>query len=915
MLLEYASPEDEVLSRQQPIHEYSPQIQAVFKRFAINVSVLEYVISSGAHVDNILGNKEYTEDIDTGYVYIFTWERGTDVEHTRHQIDTARRLIPIPSYKNRVNVYYAYSRIVLSRDRLENIKFNIRCNPPPSPLPYRLVRIDSRYILEPRNDTPVRHVRSADGKQTTIEIYLYDWFGYLEECATFYKKTLEKQDTGKKSNYENYKNYLEEDVDFTGAINNAGVKRRDLYAFADMIDDLVQKSERPSLSKSIGGSFRNELEYGDVSNEPTMYSFYNEARESIDALRSGGDTRFNRTIRLIPSLLANQKASATYIDYLYEADSGRNVPNIVEVISNCLYKWKEVLHRQEREKLMKVWGFPTLHIDEITIVLLNRHLEKYKEDHHTPMAQLFKSAEPLLRRYMEEVSFFIHFASGFGVPRGGELPENAKEIIGVWSSAELQNNQRLMIHLLLEVGLYKGRPDKRMVEGVVLSDRRGNKTSWEIFGRVINLETVNKLEVIKIPTFIINAVDGVDALMEFHHFLVEMEMAAQMAHAHRGVQAIPYFLSGMGSGATAVFGVKALVTASKAVVTQGIAVGSFFSFLKASVNTGTALSTGNRRVALMYGGSGAAYLTLTAMALAKILLGRVVAGRGNPWLTAGMIFAGLFLDQQADKEFMDKVRLVVRHSMWGKKNEDMPGENEKALIGRWWTELDESDGRSVSIEDEVLAIVFSNAPTDDKKWHEKLMHLKAKDEKKNIRIRETLLRNSYLLNLVTQLPPVTVDAGVSNAFTLFNDPVQNYPIWILGLQNFTLIKTVSVKLKAVSTGRYIKLSTGLNSAGTEELIYEGDNLLPLFLRGNNQNIEARIHMLWAERLLLWFVAKPQQPFAAPLPNVSSNPRFILFDGLPGRTIPKKTEIVITYEDDCLLPVRIEQEFSWLSYRT
>ncbi|MCL2382597.1 MAG: hypothetical protein FWC64_13580, partial [Treponema sp.] len=731
------------------MNRYAAQIQAVFKRFSVNEQVLEHIISSGVHVDNLLGNREHTEDIEKGYVYIFTRNNRAEVEHTIHRIRGARMLVPIPSEERGMRVYYAYSRIRMSDERLESIKQSIRLHNPPSPPPARVVRIDSEDVLRPKRDTPVRHAPSADGEESTIEIILYDWFGYLEECAAFYKGTVE-------ANYANYERHLEGAVSLSGDFDSAGVRRGDLFAFTDMIDDLVERSERPSLSRLLGGSFRREVD------EAAMYSFYNEARETIDTFRSGGlDARLNRTIRLIPALLASRMASATFIDHLHKAEGDGDAPDLVEVISDCLYKWQEVLHRQEREQLLKVWEFPTLFIDEWRMIVLNEHLEEAGGAGAT--AETF--------RLMGDSSFFLHFAAGFGVPQGGALPPNAWDIVSAWLSAGLQNNHRLMIYFLFDLGLFKGRPEKELETGVLFRGNDGEPFSGKIFGRTVKaLGAADGLELIQVPRIAMSAVERISVLMSFNHFLAQMELSAQMAGARRDALAVPHFLSGVGSGVAAVSGTKALITASKKAFMHGIQVGSFFSALPAMVNAGIAGSTGNTRVALMYGGSGAGYVA--SGLVAKGVIAKKAGAVFKPWVAVLLAFAGSIINGMANREFMDRIRLAVRHSIWGARNGEMPRRGEGAL-GAWWPELEEEDGSRVSIEDKILAITFSNRAMDEN-WHRRLMRPNIGNTGENIR--ETFNRNSYLLNAATQLPPVTVEAAENNNSTFSHDFFPNYPI-------------------------------------------------------------------------------------------------------------------------------------------
>jgi len=307
-------------------------------------------------------------------------------------------------------------------------------------------------------------------------------------------------------------------------------------------------------------------------------------------------------------------------------------------------------------------------------------------------------------------------------------------------------------------------------------------------------------------------------------------------------------------------------------------------------------SSGNTRVALMYASSGAAHLTLTAMAVAKIMLGRVVAGRGNPWLTAVMISAGFILAQMADKEFLDRVRLVVRYSMWGKKNGDMPGENEKALIGRWWIELRPNQEIGAAIR----PITISNIPMR-KADLSKLMSLEAKHRNGNIKIRETFERNNYLLNVAAQFPPTAITAEATDN-VLYDLHVSHHTVNVSSIQTPTIIESVRIKLISIPSEQALYDKVYKYKPEGEEF-----PLLSLLFDSRNRRINSTDEALWAERFSIVFVDGSSQN--APR-NFSPTARYIPISADTGHSAKKRVEIDIAYVEGCRLPLRLEQEFYW-----
>jgi len=342
-----------------------------------------------------------------------------------------------------------------------------------------------------------------------------------------------------------------------------------------------------------------------------------------------------------------------------------------------------------------------------------------------------------------------------------------------------------------------------------------------------------------------SAVERISVLMSFNYFLAQMELAAQLMQNHRRGLAVPHFLSGVGYGVAAVSGTKALITASKKAFMHGIQVGSFFSALPAMVNAGKAGSTGNTRVALMYAGSGAGYVASTVIAgrlaarTAAAAAGKAVPAMGaaagavfKPWVAVALSVASAIVSGVASLEFFDRIRLAVRHSIWGERNGQRPPINEGAL-GRWWIELDDEG----SLDAEVRPITFSNRPMDED-WHDQLMMLRVTG--RSDEIRETFNRNCYLLNVAVQFPPTAITAQTSDS-VLSQVEVSHYAINVSGLQAPTIIESVHIKLISISG----------QSLYDKVYKYEpqGDDLplLPLLSDGRGRTIPRALEAMWAEQ--------------------------------------------------------------------
>jgi len=318
-------------------------------------------------------------------------------------------------------------------------------------------------------------------------------------------------------------------------------------------------------------------------------------------------------------------------------------------------------------------------------------------------------------------------------------------------------------------------------------------------------------------------------------------------------------------------------------------------------------SSGNTRVALMYAGSGAAHLTLTAMAVAKIVLGRVVAGRGNPWLIAAMISAGFILAQMADKEFMDRVRLVVRYSMWGKSMEEIWGENtgeknrrktphkNEGALGPWWLLLDDDD----SIGERVRPINVSKQWTI-KDWEDQLMVLEAKNGDV-IKIRETFERNTYLFNVAAQFPSTKLAPQAIDRY-LDEIEVSHYAVNVSGLQDSITIESVCIKLISIPSEQVLHDKVYKYEPQGEEL-----SLFPLLADGSNRRINSIDKVVSAEKLAIIFVdGNAQNTYR----NYTPMDKHILISAERERGTRKRVEIDIVYAEGSRLPLRLEKVFDW-----
>ena len=812
------------------------------------------------------------------------------------------------------DLYCAYSRIELSDERIACIMQDIKSHS--SPL--RVVMIHAgRILMVKQGSLPSEESVYLD--PANQEIYLYDWYGYLEDCANSYRNTIEE-------NYDKYKSYIEAGVGLDGCESaESGIARGELYSFTDIMDNLVAESEKQSLGKLFGGSYKKELkgktagtcttEDSDPESDTAMYDFYNRTKRSIDRVRSNGQAdQLGISIFNISVLLQNPYANETFLDYMFgnEAESR----GLIETIEKCFYKWQEMLRKDEKQWRLKMWDdnkifIDTGKIDNLTVFLNSGNITATAQN----VYGIIKNA-----------SVFIYIAAGVGTKENAPPSEELWGILGTWLSGGLSNKKRFSLHLLMTAGILKGRPEIEK-KGAMVTDEEGRKVPLidvlENTAEWINI--ADGFYELHIPK-IVKTVSGVaEPVFEFHNLLVEMELTNRMMRERRGGLAIPHFLSAAQSAV--------LLAIIKGGFEKGIAVGSFFSGIIAWANARNAVEAGNIEVTLVYVGSGVAFFVsaLAAMnaaaavsnASARAAPNAATATRGigslrggkSGWFAVAATIAGIVQGAIADNNFKDRFRLFIRHSIWGNKDGDKPDRNEGALAS-WWPSFD-IDKKLEELE--PLEILISDKRMEDINWYRDLMllNVNGNDLNHDNKAAETFKRNRYLLDIVTQLPLVEIDAHARDtSMTGFLALVPAQAISVSGIRNFLLIESVNIKLTDASGGE--KPYEEMYTYKTGWDLPPSLPLHPLLLKGRDKELAGADEAVFAEKLMIVFLEAENREKTDSIRRLLPSPnRYVILakDDMPEKGInriwvKRKIEIKVKYNSDVLLPLRIEKEFLW-----
>jgi len=133
--------------------------------------------------------------------------------------------------------------------------------------------------------------------------------------------------------------------------------------------------------------------------------------------------------------------------------------------------------------------------------------------------------------------------------------------------------------------------------------------------------------------------------------------------------------------------------------------------------------------------------------------------------------------------------------------------------------------------------------------------------------------------------------------------VTHHAVNVSRLQAPTIIESVHIRLISIPSGQALHDKTYKYEPQGDEL-----PLLPLLSDGRGRTIPRALEALWAERLSVIFVADNGSLGANR--NFVVTPRHIQISADSRENTRKRVEILITYAEGSLLPLRLEREFSW-----
>ncbi|MCL2853726.1 MAG: hypothetical protein FWE20_11995 [Defluviitaleaceae bacterium] len=265
----------------------------------------------------IAASQEHTYEITKGYVYTFIrpLRRNTPMSYEKYPMNRVGIPIILPHRTDGISnkVYCAYSQIELSEERVTDIMQDIEREPHP----YRAVKIDTSMLLPESHEYLALEYAGTDSplyyNRDKNEIYLYDWFDYLEQCATSYYGAVSPKVVD--GNYTVFNKYLSEEVSATGGKpEGSGITRGEAYLLADSIEAIIVDHDKGR----IGGSLRTALRPdGHAGQTQSMSQFLNEVLNQLEVARSEDNQAdiMNKTIRLISFLMRDRQANSTFLDY------------------------------------------------------------------------------------------------------------------------------------------------------------------------------------------------------------------------------------------------------------------------------------------------------------------------------------------------------------------------------------------------------------------------------------------------------------------------------------------------------------------------------------------------------------------------------------------------------------------------
>lgn len=725
--------------------------QVVFRRFAMGADRFpDY-----AEFSNFRGDKRHTEPLEKGFVYIFYRDRnGRTKKHDVYEIQGANEsLIVQHIIPETTATYYAYSQIRLSEERINDLNDDAVYGN--SGGRDRAVMINSRLLLgQENNNSPNFEVSARDTPFLDVEkkeIYLYDWFGYLQDYAQKISGT----------DFTEYDTYLNEDVNPAGVLKgqdgqpipSTGLKRRELYAYTAAVLEFVGD--------------KNELK--EVLQHAKMKTFTEDTEKTLKEFRDGA--RLGTLIRLVCLLLKDDRANQTFIDYMYgeRGDQWELIGNIAK----CLYRWDEILEKEDVQKLLAVWSGIAV---------------RFKED-ESSAGDFFNNGQAKtagdVRRFFRNPSVFLYIIATASADSDDEFSMICS-ILGVWVSANIPPDDLLTIHGLVVTGVMKNYVSP--VASVSLRPQFENGGTQPVPVQITYLPSILNVvtegSTVKILKVVHRISAYTDNIITVYNFFVDSAMAVQVAREYDLSTASPYILSSAESLVSIGVTIKNLIKTAPAEGGVGVAVLPFIFAVNMWIKAGR--MSGRR-------GDEGIVIALTTAGTLTFFGGWLMLGTGAGLFSpAGiLIVVAIGLQAWAGPRIGNKVRLALQHTIWGKENGETPSPDE---LESWWPLVKDEDSianENGNIKEEYNRIFFSNFKNENDTTP--YMRLNMIGSINSDPFPETFKRNEFMLALLTQIPALeALEVRVSIDSTI---GVGNYcSVNIQGLQNIPFVESVSIKI-------------------------------------------------------------------------------------------------------------------------
>ena len=580
----------------------SVRVEFAVKKFKLDAISFEEGNPSFNPTGFFVGNKEYVEDIKKGFLYYFFKRLRRDNRQTITEIlwdyeeIVEGALVSVPQITGgRINdIYYAYSEILLTNDRIETIRQEIldRYLYISTTPPRRAVRIQTRMFLPEKyrgNESFASSLGATDYLDVDKrEIYLYDWNGYLCDCAQYYNDTVS-------SNYDKYQEYIGTHINLGDEdTEESGLMRSDLYTLADTVDTLVQEDRGRA----------NVLRTQDYD----FFTFYSKTTNEIDYLRSGGQVElFKKTIQLMILLLSDPRANSTLTDYMF-GENGESWKAIA-LINKCLYRYHEMFNKHEKRRLFRIWeNMPVSLTGRSNLNNLIEHLQRNNRG-----GRNLPITAREVHGHIGETSVFLYIAAATWIEvaeEPAEIPPDLDGILDISLSVNLTNRRRLISNNLLAEGILRNR--SKMEDAVTFTGRRPQLPFRRASDVVVTtVDIIDDQQIIQMRKITVNTASRLGMVLEFHSLLSELALAEQ---SRSFASAAPHFISVVGSAGSIAAAIRGASLAT------GVLVQSVFSLVRVTINMVRAGRMSDPNVSLAFAVSGAFYAGAAVMtAIPKIV--------------------------------------------------------------------------------------------------------------------------------------------------------------------------------------------------------------------------------------------------------------------------------------------------------